>query len=161
MHSRTRALVRVGAVGITAVLLLSGCSLLPRIPVFNDGGSSSNGDGTSNGDDLENNPLLDHGVPEGFPADVPLPSLDIYYSLRTTDTSWSIVFKANDLESDYNAIADAFGSAGWEVIMNNFAADGSLGVFKKDPYQVQVMGFADGGNDYDGPILNFTVVANS
>ena len=153
--------MRVGAIGITAVLLLSGCSLLPRIPILNDGGSSSDGDGTSNGDDLENNPLLDHDVPEGFPADVPLPNLDIYYSLRTSEESWSIVYKANDLESDYNAIADAFESAGWEVIMNNVAADGSLGVFKKDPYQAQIMGVADGGDDYDGPIFSFTVVATN
>ena len=153
--------MRVGAIGITAVLLLSGCSLLPRIPILNDGGSSSDGDGTGNGDDLENNPLLDHDVPEGFPADVPLPNLDIYYSLRTSDSSWSIVYKANDLESDYNAIADAFESAGWEVIMSNVAADGSLGVFKKDPYQAQVMGVADGGDDYDGPIFSLTVVATN
>jgi hypothetical protein len=153
--------MRVGAIGIAAVLLLSGCSLLPRIPVLNDGGSSSDGNGTGNGDDVENNPFLDHDVPDGFPAEVPLPNLDIYFSLRSTEESWSIIYKANDLESDFNSIVDSFEGAGWEVLMNNAAADGSLGVFKKDPYQVQVMGVADGGNDYDGPILSFTVVATS
>jgi hypothetical protein len=152
--------MRIGAIGIAAALLLSGCALLPGIPVLNDGGSA-NGDGTGTGDDIENNPLLDHDLPEGFPTDVPVPDLDIYYSMRTSDESWSIVFKANDFESDFNAVADAFESAGWEVIMNNVAADGALGVFKKDPYQAQVMGVAQGGDDYDGPVLSFTVVATS
>lgn len=160
MTSRTSTLTRVAAIGIAAILLLSGCSLLPRIPILNDGGTS-NGDGNSNGDDIEENPFLDHDVPEGFPSEVPLPDLDIYFSLRTTEESWSIIYKANDLESDYESIAEAFESAGWEVLMNNVAADGSLGVFKKDPYQAQVMGVAEGGDDYDGPILSFTVVKSS
>ena len=150
--------MRVGAIGIAAVLLLSGCSLLPRIPVFNDGGSSSDGNGSNDGDDIEDNPFLEHDVPEGFPADIPLPNLDIYYSLTTSEDSWSIIYKANDLEGDYNAIVAGFESAGWEVVMNNAAADGSLGVFKQDPYQAQVMGLADGGDDYDGPVFSFTVV---
>ena len=151
--------MRVGAIGIAAVLLLSGCSLLPRIPVFNDGGSSSDGDGTNNGDDIEDNPFLDHDVPEGFPAEVPLPNLEISYSLRVDENGWSIVYKANDLESDYNAIVDTFESDGWEVVINNSAADGSLGAFTKDPYSVQVMGVADGGDENGGgPIISFTVV---
>ena len=153
--------MRVGAIGVAAVLLLSGCSLLPRIPIFNDGGSSSDGGGTGNGDDVENNPFLEHDVPDGFPAEVPLPDLDIYYSLSTTEDSWSIIYKANDLESDYNSIVEDFEGAGWEVVMNNVAADGSLGVFKQEPYQAQVMGVAEGGDDYDGPIISFTVVRSS
>jgi hypothetical protein len=153
--------MRIGAIGLTAVLLLSGCSLLPRIPILNPGGSSSDGDGTTNGDDIENNPLLDHDVPEGFPADIPLPNLDISYSMRVDENGWSIVYNANDLESDYNSIVDAFESDGWEVVINNVAADGSLGAFTKDSYSVQVIGVADGGDGTDGPVISFTAVKTS
>ena len=157
MNSRTRTWTRLGAVGIAAVLMLSGCSLIPHIPVLNNGDSSSGGDG-SNGDDLGDNAFLDHDVPDGFPADVPLPDLDIYYSLKVSDQSWSIVYEANDLESDFNSIVDAFEGAGWEVQMSNSAPDGTLGAFSKAPYQAEVIGVADGGNDHHGPILSFTVV---
>ena len=45
--------------------------------------------------------------------------------------------------------------------MSNANAEGALGVYTKDDLQVQVTGSADGGNDYDGPVLSFTVVRSS
>jgi hypothetical protein len=147
-------------VSLAALLALSGCSLLPPIPDL--GGGSSSGDNRSddsdNGDDVEDNPFLDHDLPDGFPSDVPLPDLEIYFSLAVTEDSWSIIYKADDLEADFSDIVDQFEGDGWEVLMNNATGDGSLGVFSKDPYQVQVLGVADGGSDFDGPGITYTVV---
>lgn len=145
--------MRIGAIGIAAVLLLSGCSLLPHIPGLG-GDATSNGDGNGNGDDIENNPLLGHDVPADFPAEIPLPDLEIYLSMGTVEDAWTIMFKANDLEADYNSMVAAFEAAGFEVLMNNYAPEGSLGVFTKGNYHVQVTGVPEGGDDYDGPILS-------
>ena len=154
MRNRPRAITGLTAMGIAAVLLLSGCSFLPQIPVLDEGDRISN-DG---GDDVENNPLLDHDIPEGFPAEVPLPDLDIYFSLRSTDDSWSIIYKGNDAEADFASIVAQFEAAGWETVMNNAAPEGSLGVFTLEPYTAQVMAVPEGGDDFDGPGITFTVV---
>lgn len=146
---------------VTASMLLGGCSLLPRIPILNpggnDGGSSSDGN-SSNGNEIEENPFLDNTVPEGFPAEIPLPDLEIYLGMQPTEGSWSIIYIANDLESDFGGVVEQFEADGWEVVMNNHSADGALGVFQKEPYTVQVTGAAEGGNEFDGPALSFVVV---
>ena len=149
---------------VTASMLLGGCSLLPRIPILNpggnDGGSSSDGN-SSSGDGIEENPFLGHDVPDGFPSEIPLPSFDIVFSLTVSDDAWSILYGVNDLESDFASVNDAFAADGWEVLMSNAAADAALGVYSKDNLQVQVTGSADGGNDYDGPVLSFTAVRSN
>ena len=161
---KTTPLQAATAVSIAALLLLSGCSLLPGIPDF--GGGNSSGDNSSdndsddsdNGDDAEDNPFLDHDVPDGFPSDVPLPDLEISYSLPVGDDSWGIVYKADDLEDDFNDVVDLYEGDGWETAMNNVSEDGALGVFTKDDYTVQVLGVADSETDFDGAGLSFTVV---
>lgn len=157
MNARPRAILALTTVLLSASLALSGCSLLPHIPSLgNNGGSSDNGG--SKGDDIKNNPLLGHEVPDGFPSDVPLPDLEITYSLAPTDKSWNITYQANDLQSDFASVVSSFEAAGWETQMNNANADGVLGLFAKDPYTVEIIGGPDGGNDMDGPYLSFTVV---
>ena len=149
---------------VTASVLLGGCSLLPRIPILNpggnDGGSSSDGN-SSNGDGVEDNPFLGHDIPDGFPSEIPLPDLDIVFSLTVSEGAWSIMYGANDLEADFASVNDSFTAAGWEVLMSNANAEGALGVYSKDDLQVQVTGSADGGSDYDGPVLSFTAVRSS
>ena len=157
MRNRPRAITGVTALGVAAVLLLGGCSFLPQIPTFN-GGDGSSSDNSGGGDDVENNPFLDHDIPEGFPSEVPLPDLEIYLSLRSSEDSWSIIYKGTDVESDFRGIVEGFEGAGWETIMNNPGADGSLGVFKLEPYTAQVMAVPEGGDDFDGPGITFTVV---
>ena len=165
---KTTALQAATAVSIAAILLLSGCSLLPGIPDFG-GGDSSSGNGSDNdsndsdndsdnGDDAEDNPFLDHDVPDGFPSDIPLPDLDISYSLAVSEDAWGIVYKADDLEDDFGDVVDLYEGDGWETMMNNFSDDGALGVFQKDDYSVQVIGVADAETDFDGDGLSFTVV---
>jgi hypothetical protein len=158
MSTRPRAILAIAALVVGASLVLSGCSLLPRIPTIgNNGGPSDSSD--SSGDGAEDNPFLGHDVPEGFPAEVPLPDLDICYSLGTSDKSWSIIFKANELEGDFAAIVAGFEGAGWQTQMNNATAEGVLGVFMKEPLTAQVMGAPDGGDDCGGgPYLSMTVV---
>ena len=160
-----KALQAATAVSIAAILMLSGCSLLPRIPDFGGGDSSNNGSsdsGDSNGglsdDEIEENPFLDNVVPDGFPSEVPLPDLEIYLGMGVTDDSWSVIYQSDDLEGDYADIVATYEGDGWEVLMNNESESGSLGVFKKDPYQVQVMGIADAETDFDGAGISFTVV---
>jgi len=154
MITRPRAILAVASLALGASLALSGCSLLPHLPSL---GNHSSGNG-SKGDDIKDNPFLGHDVPADFPSDVPLPNLEVAYSLSPTKNSWAITYKAKDLEGDFASAVSAFQSAGWDVQMNNSTPDGVLGVFMKDSYTVQVMGGADGGSDIDGPYLSFTVV---
>lgn len=167
---KTTALQAATAVSLAALLMLSGCSLLPGIPDFgggNSSGGSSSGDDSDNGsdsdnsDDAENNPFLDHDVPDGFPSDVPLPDLDISYSLAVSGDSWGIIYKADDLEGDFGDIVDMYEGDGWETMMNNVTEEGALGLFQKDNYSVQVIGVADAETDFDGDGLSFTVVRTS
>ncbi len=164
----TTALRAATAVSLAALLTLSGCSLLPRIPDFGGGSSSgdeSSGSGSDNGsdntDDVEENPFLGHDVPDGFPSEVPIPDLEIYFSLTVTEDSWSINYKSDDLASDFAGIVDMYEGDGWETMMNNVSDDGALGLFQKDDYSVQVIGVADSETDFDGDGLSFTVVRNS
>jgi hypothetical protein len=78
-----------------------------------------------------------------------------------SDDAWSIIYGVNDLESDFASVNAAFETAGWEVLMSNTADDGSFGVYSKDNLQVQVTGSADGGSDYDGPVVSFTAVRSN
>lgn len=156
------ATASITALVVAASLLVGGCSLLPRIPILNPGGDNPNSSsGNGNSDDIEDNPFLDNTVPASFPSDVPLPNLDIYLGLASTEDSWSIIYFASDLEADFSDVVSLYEADGWETLMNNQAPDGSLGVFKKDPYQVQVMGLADGGDDIEGPALSVTVVRSN
>lgn len=163
-HRPVSAAASLAVLAVTASLLLGGCSLLPRIPILNpggnDGGSSSDGE-SSNGDGVEDNPFLGHEVPDGFPSEVPLPDLEIIFSLNVSEAAWSILYGASDLQADFASVNDDFTAEGWEVVMSNAGADAALGVYRKDDLQVQVTGSADGGNDYDGPVLSFTVVRSS
>ena len=152
----------LAALAVAASLVLGGCSLLPRIPVLNNGSSSdnSNSDGNTDGQtEIEENPFLDNVVPEGFPSEVPLPDdLEIYLGLRSTEDSWTIIYIAEDLELDFNIAVEKFEAAGYTVVMNNQSSESALGVFEQAPYTVQVMGLAEGSDDFDGPSLSFTVV---
>jgi hypothetical protein len=145
---------------VAAALLLGGCSLLPQPSDFiGDSGSSSDesdssGDG---GETIDDNPFLDHEVPDTFPADVPLPDLDVAFSLDL-GTGWSVVFNADDLESDFADVVQTYESDGWEVVSQASNDDTTFAVFNSDDYQVQVSGTTD-SSDYDGPVLAFTVVA--
>lgn len=152
------------ALAVAASLLLGGCSFLPRVPILNPGGNdsgSSSDDDRSGADEIEENPFLDNTVPANFPSDVPLPDLDIYLGMASTEDSWTIIYYADDLEADFSSIVSLYEGDGWETLMNNQAPDGSLGVFKKDPYQVQVMGLAEGGDDMEGPALTLTLVRSN
>ena len=158
---KTTALQAATAVSIAAILLLSGCSLLPGIPDFGGGDSSSGNDSdndSDNSDDIDENPFLDHDVPDGFPSDVPLPDLDISYSLAVSEDSWGIIYKADDLEDDFGDVVDLYEGDGWETMMNNVSDDGALAVFQKDDYSVQVIGVDDADTEFDGDGLSFTVV---
>lgn len=154
------------AASLAALLLLSGCALLPSIPSF--GGDDSSSDNNDNNDndsgggldeeEIEENPFLDNVVPEGFPSDVPLPDLEIYLGLSVAENSWSIIYQADDLESDFANIVSMYEGDGWEVLMSNTSSDGAFGVFEKDSYTVQAVGIADGETDFDGPGISITVV---
>lgn len=154
----------LAAASLAALLVLSGCSFLPPIPSFGNGDSSSDGDsngGALSDDEIDENPFLDNTVPEGFPAEVPLPDLEVYLGMGVTEDSWSVIYKSDDLEGDYADIVAMYEADGWEVLMNNASETGSLGVFKKEPYQVQVLGVLNDDTDFDGDGISFTVVRSS
>jgi hypothetical protein len=152
------AIAPAGA-ALVAVLLLGGCSLLPPLPFLPDSGSSSDdGGSSSNGDsDIEDNPFLEHEVPDTFPSDVPLPDLDIVFALDV-GTGWNIVYKSDDIQSDHARITQMFEDEGWEVLSDTSQSDTTFGIYDNDGYQAQVTGSSE-SNDYDGPVISFLVVA--
>lgn len=163
----TTALAFLTVLGVGTSLLLGGCSLLPSIPTFggdssNDGssgnGSSGNGDGGNDIEDIEENPFLDHTVPDTFPGDVPLPDLDILFSLDL-GTGWSIVYKADDPVGDFEALADEYSGGSWEELSRVTDPDAATGfaVYDSAEYQVQINAATD-DTGYDTPILSMTVV---
>jgi hypothetical protein len=158
----TTALVLLTALGVGTSLLLSGCSLLPSIPTLggdsSNDGSSGNGDGDSAIEDIEDNPFLDHTVPDTFPSDVPLPDLDVLFSLDL-GTGWSVVYKAYDPIADLNDLADEYTGGSWEELSRVSDPDTAtaFAVYDSDKYQVQMNGATD-DTGYDTPILSLTVV---
>lgn len=159
---KTSVQAATAAVSLTALLLLGGCAFIPPIPSFGNGDSSSDNGSNDGFDEIDENPFLDNTVPEGFPAEVPLPDdLEIYLGLSVAENSWTIIYKADDLEIDFNIAVETYEAEGWEIVQNNQAEDSALGVFTKGDYTVQVMGLADGSDDFDGPSLSYTVVRAS
>jgi len=175
MNTRTASLA--SALAVAAVLFLGGCAFLPPGPSFDpDRGSSSDdssGSDTSSDDDnsdedssddgdsdsdIEDNPFLEHEVPDTFPSEVPLPDLDVVFALDL-GTGWSVVFGTDDLEGDFEDVVELYEGDGWEVL-SQAASDGTVfAVFNNDDYQVQLSGTEDESPDYDGPVLAFTVIA--
>jgi hypothetical protein len=159
-HPRSAVAV-LAIVGISTSLLLGGCSLIPKIPVLNPGGSSqedsdSNSDSNSDVDDALENPYLNHEVPETFPSDVPLPDLPILLSLDL-DAGWTIVYSTDDVEGDYEDAVAELEAAGFDTIMSNSADGASFGALENEDYSIQVNAATD-NTGYDSAILSFTVV---
>ena len=153
----TRIAPLVATLAVAAALLLGGCSVLPQPSDFTDRSDTSDNSGEGSDETIDDNPLVDQEVPATFPSDVPLPDLDVAFSLDL-GTGWSVVFTANDLESDFSDVVETYEDDGWEVISQASNDDTVFAVFNNDSYQVQVSGSTD-SNDYDGPVLGFTVVA--
>jgi hypothetical protein len=173
MAHHPRVLTAIISLGIASTVALSGCSFLPIVPGVTqpDGAASdgtvSGGDGTGSGaestgngssaiDDLSNDPSLNHEIPGGFPADIPLPPLELVYSLDL-GTGWSLVFKSNDPVADFAGIDAAFSAGGWSTLQSATNGDTAFGAYQNDTYQVQVSGAGiDAG--YDTPVVAYTVV---
>jgi len=100
----TRIAPLVATLAVAAALLLGGCSLLPQPSDFTDRSDTSDNSGESSDETIDDNPVVDQEVPATFPSDVPLPDLDVAFALDL-GTGWSVVFTANDLESDFTVVA--------------------------------------------------------
>ena len=94
----------VASLAVAAALLLGGCLLLPQPSDFTDRSDSSVHSGEGTGETSEDGPVVDQEVPASFPADVPLPDLDVAFS-PDLGTGWSVVVSTNDLESDFTVVA--------------------------------------------------------
>jgi hypothetical protein len=165
--STPRVLLAVISVAVASSLTLGGCSLLPKIPSFpvngQSGGSSSTDTGSdsqnpdsSSSDDLATDPSLNHEVPANFPSEIPLPNLNVVFSLDLS-TGWSVVFESSDPVSDFAGIDAAFASGGWETLQTVTNDTGAFGVYENDTYQVQVSGVGTEAG-YDTPVIAYTVV---
>jgi hypothetical protein len=177
MAHPSRVVTAIVSLGIASSLALSGCSLLPSTlgvsgPNQTDGatsdgtgpdGSGPDGsvvDGTdtdsSTIDDLGNDPSLNHEIPVGFPSEIPLPTLELVYSLDL-GTGWSLVFKSSDPVADFAGIDAAFSAGGWSTLQTSTNGDTAFGAYQNDTYQVQVSG-AGSDAGFDTPVVTYTVV---
>lgn len=162
----TRTTAAAAALAVAASLLLGGCSLLPPLPFLggDSGSSSDDRSSDSSGDDgdrdsesgIEDNPFVDHEVPDTFPSDVPVPDLDIVFALDV-GTGWSITFSSDDIHDDHEKIKDLF-DGGWEILSDSSTDDLTFTIFDNADYQVQVTGSTE-SSDFEGPIITYLVVA--
>jgi len=161
----THSLAILTVLGLSAALVLSGCSLLPSIP-FPGGGSSENqqsGDGDTGNDSdssledgIEDNPFLEQTVPDTFPASIPRPDLEVLLGMDL-GAGWSIAYKTDQAISDFDALTQSFSSEGWEEL-SKVSGDGqAFAVYDSSEYQVQINAATE-DTGYDTPILSMTVV---
>lgn len=159
MEAAVRVVVP-GALAIAVATLLAGC--------FFGGPSTTGGGGTGGGgqsggttaDETTSPPgdvdLEDFvGLPSGFPAsEIPLVEGDIPIGVDL-GTGWSVVVKVADFSAAFAEASDKLKSAGFEAQAENITADGSIGVYINDKYQVNLTA---GENPDYGPSLNYVVV---
>ena len=139
------------------MLVLTGCSS-PSVGGGTSGdGQSGSGSSPSDGtDSSDTTGGLEgyQGLPSTFPTDVPIVDGDVPVGLDL-GTGWSIIVKVDDIDSAYQDAKQKLIAKGFTAEVDNTTADGSVGVFLNDKYQINVT--ASQSKDY-GPNVNYVVV---
>jgi hypothetical protein len=161
------SIVRLAIAGITlaATVSLSGCAFLPQLPGVPgiQGGSGSSSDDSTTGsttdtpngsDDIVGLPTT---VPATFPAEVPLPALDVAYSLDL-GTGWAIGFSTDDPTGQWTTLDAQMVASGWEVLMSSSSETQAFGAYENGTYQVQISAATAADSGYDTGIVAYNVV---
>jgi hypothetical protein len=151
-YSRRQNLPALAVLGITAAVLLVGCSITP--PSGPSGGTDG---GTTSSEAPGDGDLGDFvTLPETFPsADVPIIDGDIAFAVDL-GTGWSLVIPVADTDAAFADASTKLLGAGFEnQIESTTTADGSFGVFTTDTYQINLT--ATDTADF-GPAVSYVVV---
>ena len=125
------------------MLVLVGCSPAPTGGGTAGGGSSGQTDGnetSTDSDDGQNDVDLEAfgELPATFPIDdVPLIDAPVHLAIDL-GTGWSVQLAVDDFQSSFTDAADKLKAAGYEAVAEQLSADGGVGVFRNDAYQVQL-----------------------
>jgi hypothetical protein len=138
---RRTLMAPAAGLALAAVLLLSGCSFGPLLPVPAGGtggdSSSSGGDGSGDSGDAPLEPLPGAAIPATFPTDVPLIDGPIAFGMDL-GTGWSVIITATDLGGGYDDAKGRLLAAGFTSQMDSTTEDGSFGLFTNDKYQINL-----------------------
>lgn len=156
-----RPIHSLALLGLLTVVALSGCSLLPDIPLPGGGQPSNQHSESEPGeesleDDLEENPFIEQTMPANFPGDVPVPDLEILLALDL-GTGWTIGYTTDDAVAAFDELADRYVVEGWEELSREASADQAFAAYDSAEYQVQLNAATD-DTGFDTPVLSITVV---
>ncbi|WP_440711218.1 hypothetical protein [Herbiconiux sp. YIM B11900] len=138
----TKKLSLVLAVSLAALLgpALTGCVGNPVESVV-EGAVEQAGGG-----DVDLN--SDGGLPDGFPAEVPLYDGEVVSGLSAGTVAdgggWTVTVKVNDVEADFKAINDQLVAAGFESSFSGFADGAGSGAYSNANFSVLVAVTDDG-----------------
>lgn len=155
---RSRRGITLGLAGlaVAASLMLSGCFALPSLPGGGSDGSGVSGgsDGSQSDSGPDDVPEQFQGMPITFPSDIPLIPGEVVFGIDV-GTGWSVLVSVDDLEGDFVDATDRLKGAGYEVLLETVAPEGSFGAFENESYQIQVS--SQDTPDY-GLVVNYLVV---
>ncbi len=150
--SRQSPIGAVVAVGLAAALALAGCTT----GASSSGGSATDSSSTTDAPSTDSGLSGYVGMPETFPADVPVIEGDVLFGVDL-GTGWSIVVQADDPAAAYTDASAKLTTAGYTADVSSTSDDGSFGSFIGTEYTVQVT--ATDSVDY-GPSVQYTVIKN-
>lgn len=154
---------------LAAALLLAGCSILP----FGDddpatGGSDGSGGSGGTGQSGPSDPGSgDEGagdddavvvgpgqLPASWPVEVHVPDGEVVNAVESPG-SWVAEISVADEVAAFAEVGAELKAAGFTAIAETSGANGSIGVYESERYQVQVLANRDAG----GPTLTYAIVA--
>jgi len=148
--------VALAGLAVAASLMLSGCFALPSLPGGGSDGSGVSGGSTGSQSDSapDDVPEQFQGMPVTFPSNIPLIAGEVVFGIDV-GTGWSVLVSVDDLEGDFVDATDRLKGAGYEVLLETIAPEGSFGAFENETYQIQVS--SQDTPDY-GLVVNYLVV---
>lgn len=119
-------------------------------------GQSDGGETSTDSGDTATDGGLDQfeGLPDTFPADVPIIDGDVAFGMDL-GTGWSVVVSTPDFGAGFVEASDALKAAGFTAEVETTETAGSLGVFTNEKYTINVT--AADTPDY-GPAVTYVVV---
>ncbi|TAJ49895.1 MAG: hypothetical protein EPO52_02895 [Herbiconiux sp.] len=90
----------------------------------------------------------DGGLPDGFPADIPLYDGEIVGGIGMGSVEygggWTVIVKVDDVQSAFTAIDDQLTAAGFEASLSGFSDGTGTGAYSNAQYSVLVSVTDDG-----------------
>ena len=132
--------IAVLAVTVGAVVALAGCGIIQDKvdDAVQDGVENAIEEGA--GDDVDVEFGEDASLPDGFPADVPLPDGSVVASIGGED-GYFVTFSVADA-ADVDALFAAYEDGGWELVGDFSTDDSQSRAYKNDAFEVGIAALA-------------------